>query len=69
VPNMGSLLSRDTPMGEPGGRRRGESLWGLTGGVAECALECQWGRAGAFCMVIASWSFGRRLVSQSVWKP
>jgi len=39
VPNIGSLLSRDTPRGEPGGSRRGESLWGLTGGVAECALE------------------------------
>jgi len=25
--------------------------------------------AGAFGIVIASWSFGRWLVSQSVWKP
>ena len=39
VPNIGSLLSKDTPRGEPGGKRRGESLWGLTGGVAECVLE------------------------------
>jgi len=39
VPNIGSLLSRDTPKGEPGGGRRGESLWGLPGGVAEKALE------------------------------
>jgi len=36
---MGSLLSRDTTRGEPSGSRRGESLWGLTGGVVECALE------------------------------